>query len=80
MIVRFTSKQLRKLADQVDALTAFEAAGAQHLPSNLALSVDGDALAYAHWWDDGRQYMVEVIDFTPDGCTPLSYHEVAPSS
>lgn len=77
MIIRFTSEQLRKMAAQLDALTMMEANGAEHVADNTIISVDGVALAYAHWWDAERCYMAEVIDFTPGQASPLSYHTVS---
>ena len=74
MIARLTAGQLRKLADQLDALTALEAAGADHQPSNTLLKVDGEALAYAHWWHDQEQYMAELTCFTPGNAPPLAWH------
>lgn len=80
MIARFTAEQLRKIADQLDAYSALKAAGAEHLPPNTVIRVDGRPLAYAHWWEDGEQWMAEVISFTPGEAEPLAYHEdeVAP--
>lgn len=74
MILRLTSQELRKIADQLDALAAMEAAGADHLPSNTVIRVDGRKLAYAAWWEDGEAYTAEVIDFTPGDAEPLDYH------
>lgn len=74
MILRLTAEQLRKLADQVDALTAMERAGADHLESGTVLKVDGEALAYTYWWDDADSHVVEFINFTPAHEPPLAYH------
>lgn len=73
MILRLTADQLRKLADQVDALTAFKVAGGTQVPA--VLSVDDEALAYTAWWEDRQQVMAEFIDFTPGKSPPLSYHD-----
>lgn len=74
MILRLTAEQLRKLADQIEALTTMERAGADHLPSDTVLKVDGVALAYTYWRDDDDAYVVEFIDFTPGDAPPLAYH------
>lgn len=75
MIVRLTSEQLRKLADQVDAYTALSAAGANHPPSNTVLTVDGQKLAYLAWWQDREDHLAEFICFTPGDAEPLRYHQ-----
>lgn len=75
LILRLTSDQLRKIADQLDAHTALKQAGADHPQSSTVLSVDGEKLAYLHWWDSGEQFMAEIINWTPGSATPLRYHE-----
>ena len=75
MILRLTSEQLRKIADQIDAHTAAEKAGADHLPPNTVVRVDGRNLAYVHWWQDAETYMAEFISFTPGDAEPLAYHD-----
>jgi hypothetical protein len=79
VILRLDSGELRRLADQIDALTMMEAAGADHLPSNTQIKLDGRPLAYAHWWEDGQQYLAEFINFTPGNADPLLYHDRQPS-
>lgn len=79
MIIRFTSEQLRKLADQVDAYTALSAAGAEHPRPNTVLSVDGRKLAYLAWWQDREEHMAEVICFVPGDAEPLEYHADVPA-
>lgn len=74
MILRLDADQLRKIAAQLDALTAMAAAGADLWSSNTPIMVDGQGLAYAHWWEDLRQYTAEFISFTPAGAAPLFYH------
>lgn len=74
MILRLNPELLRKMADQLEALTKMEEAGADHLRPNTVIRVDGQALAYASWWEDGRQYLAEVVCFTPGDATPLDYH------
>ena len=78
MILRLSSDQLRRMADQLDALTAMEAAGADHLPPNTQIRVDRAALAYAHWWQDEERYLAEFIDFAPGNASPLIYHQEPP--
>lgn len=78
VIIRFTSEQLRKIADQVDAFTALEEAGADHQAPNTVLTVDGLKVAYLHWWDSEEQYMAEFISFRPGDAEPLYYHEASP--
>lgn len=75
MIARLDAAALRYLADQLDAYTDLEAAGADHLPGNTRLVVGGVALAYAHWWEDGQQYVAEIISFTPGTAEPLVWHD-----
>jgi len=75
VIVRFSSEQLRKLADQLDAYTQLESAGAEHPEPNTVLSVDECKLAYLHWWQDKECFLAEFISFVPGDATPLSYHE-----
>jgi hypothetical protein len=75
MIARFTSEQLRKMADQLDAFTALEAAGAEHQSANTVITVDELKVAYLHWWHDREQYMAEVISFVPGDAEPLYYHD-----
>jgi hypothetical protein len=75
MIARFSAEQLRKIADQLDAFSALSAAGADHLPPNTVIRVDGAALAYAHWWQDAQAWTAEVISFTPGDAEPLAYHD-----
>ncbi len=79
MIVRFGSDQLRRMAEQLDALSRMEAAGADHLAPNTPIRLDGAALAYAYWWDDGQQYLAEIINFPPGDAQPLAYHDRATS-
>ncbi len=74
VMARLTSEELRKLADQVDAYTALERAGANHPPPNTVLTVDGRKLAYLHWWHSEEQHMAEFISFTPGDAEPLDYH------
>lgn len=75
MILRLSAEQLRSIAAQLDAHAAMEAAGADHLATNTVISVNGRRLAYAHWWEDGEQYLAEIISFTPGTADPLDYHE-----
>lgn len=75
MILRLTAEQLRKVADQLDAHTALKAAGADHLPANTVIRVDGQRLAYLHWWEDAEQWTAEFIDFRPGNAEPLDYHD-----
>ena len=75
MILRLSATQLRKIADQLDAHTALSAAGADHLPPNTQIRVDGTPLAYCHWWQDGECWLAEFISFTPSDAAPLVYHE-----
>lgn len=79
MIIRLTSDQLRKIADQVDAHTALHAAGAEHPVSNTVISVDGEKLAYLAWWQDREMHTAEFISFVPGDAQPLRYHEDADS-
>lgn len=74
VIVRLTAEQLRKLADQVDAYTALSAAGADHPAPNTVISVDGQKLAYLHWWHDREEHMAEFISFVPGDAEPLLWH------
>lgn len=74
MILRLGPELLRKMADQLEALSKMEEAGADHLKPNTVIRVDGQALAYASWWEDGGQYLAEVICFTPGDAAPLDYH------
>jgi hypothetical protein len=78
VIIRLTSDQLRKLADQVDAHTALKQAGADHPAPNTTLSVDGEKLAYLHWWQSGDSHMAEFTSFVPGDAEPLAFHEVNP--
>lgn len=75
VIIRLTSDQLRKLADQVDAHTALARAGADHPSANTVLTVDGRKLAYLAWWHDEDCHMAEFINFVPGDAEPLSYHQ-----
>lgn len=79
VIARLTAEQLRSLADQLDAHTTIKRAGGRHLPSDTVLTVNGAQLAYAHWWQDGEQWMAEFICFTPGDAEPLIWH-VGPGS
>lgn len=74
VIIRLTSDQLRKLADQVDAYTALAAAGAEHHGANTVLSVDGEKLAYLAWWQDEEMHTAEFTSFVPGDAEPLRYH------
>lgn len=74
VIIRLTSDQLRKLADQVDAYTALAAAGAEPHHANTVLSVDGEKLAYLAWWQDEQMQMAEFTSFVPGDAEPLRYH------
>lgn len=75
MIARFSAEQLRKLADQLDALTDLVRAGANHIASGSVISVDGKRLAYLYWNDTRENYMAEVISFTPGESEPLVWHD-----
>lgn len=75
LILRLTSEQLRKLADQVDAYTALHEAGAEHPKPNTVLTVDRQKLAYLAWWQDGEQHVAEFSSFAPGDAEPLRYHE-----
>jgi len=75
MIIRLTPETLRKIADQLDALTALEAAGARHVQPNTQIVVDGTPLAYTYWWEDRQRYLAEIISFTPGDAAPLAYHD-----
>ena len=76
MIVRLSARQLRKMADQLDAITGFAREGSEG-PVDSLIAVDGPALAYLHWWEDEQQYLAEFIDFTPGTRSPLAYHRNA---
>lgn len=78
VIIRFTSDQLRKIADQLDAYTALEVAGADHQKPSTVVTVDELKVAYLHWWHDRQQYMAEFISFVPGDAEPLYYHEDKP--
>ena len=65
MILRCTSEQLRKLADQADAYTAIAAAGGKPPESGTVLEVDGQKIAYLFWWEDKQRYLVEFLNFKP---------------
>jgi hypothetical protein len=75
MIARLTAENLRRLADQVDAYTALVAADGTRPAPNTTLTIDGDPFAYLAWWEDGAQYLAELISFTPGDATPLIWHE-----
>lgn len=75
VIIRFTAGQLRKIADQLDAYTALEAAGADHQKPNTVIVVDELKVAYLHWWQDREEYMANFISFRPGDADPLYYHE-----
>lgn len=77
VIIRLTSDQLRKLADQVDAHTALHRAGANHPSANTVLTVDERKLAYLAWWHDQDEHMAEFTNFVPGDAEPLDYHESA---
>ena len=77
MIIHLTSDQLRKIADQLDAYSALEEAGAEHQRPNTVVVVDDVKVAYLHWWQDREIYMAEFISFRPGDATPLYYHEDA---
>lgn len=77
VIIRLTADQLRKIADQLDAYTALEAAGANHPTSNTVITVDELKIAYLHWWDSQAEFMAEFISFQPGDAEPLYYHETA---
>lgn len=74
-IVRLTAAQLRNLAAQLDAYGKLKESGADHPSRNTVLKVDGEALAYLHWWDSGEQFLAEFIGFKPASAPPLSYHQ-----
>ena len=76
MIVRLSARQLREMADHLDAITAFAREGSEG-PVDTLIAVDGPALAYLHWWEDGEQYLAEFIDFTPGTSPPLACHRNA---
>src|SRR5262245_14607377 len=81
-IIRLTADQLRKIADQLDAYTALEAAGANHPAGNTVITVDDLKVAYLHWWHSDGQFMAEFINFVPGDAEPLYYLEdlsVAPA-
>ena len=65
MIVRITAEHLRKLADQIEGYTRIMQAGGT--VENLAgpLFVEGVPVAYLHWWEDGRVFLCEFLDFKP---------------
>ena len=66
MIIRLTPTQLRKLATQVEAYTAIVRADGAFPESAKPLKVDDIHLAYLFWWEDGRQFLCEFLDFERD--------------
>jgi len=78
MILTLRSDQLRALADQLDAHTALERAGADHMPHHSVLTVWAKPLAYLHWWQDEECYLAQFTSFTPGSATPLPYHDETP--
>lgn len=43
----------------------------------IVLAVEGQALAYLHWHDDGERFLAEFVDPRPGEAEPLVYHQDA---
>ena len=65
MILRFTSDQLRRLANQVDAYTQIQLAGGAISDLSGPLFLEDKKVAYLFWWEDERTFLCEFLDFEP---------------